>query len=80
MTQDKKPDRKGFRVYVKPQTFSDCFIATMDPKDPLKICLYPSVKSHMNVVNDDEQTPDEELEQLLLHNYLILKRNCIHNR
>jgi len=49
----------------------------MDPKDPFKICLYPSTKSQLyNQENGMNSAPDE-LEQLILHNYLILKRNCL---
>ena len=77
MTENKKSEKKGFRVYIKPQTFSDCFIATMDPKDPFKICLYPSVKSQTNIINSNIEPPEDEFEQLLLYNYLRLKRDCV---
>lgn len=75
MTKNKKSEKKGFRVYIKPQTFSDCFIATMDPKDPFKICLYPSVNSQSNLINTNLEPPEDEFEQLLLYNYLMLKRD-----
>ena len=77
MTNEKEVKKKGFRVYIKPQTFSDCFIATMDPKDPFKICLYPSAKSYAGLNGASLQTPEEELEQLILYNYLLLKRDCL---
>jgi hypothetical protein len=54
----------------------------MDPKDPFKICLYPSTRSQdyddSNPVNTAIE-PDE-LESLILHNYLILKRDCLQNQ
>ena len=77
MTRARKNKNEKFKVYIKPQSISDCFIATMDPKDPFKICLYPSTKSQ--TFNDGQpigQSPDEP-EDLILHNYLILKRNCL---
>ena len=76
MTEDHNTDKPKFRVYVKPQSFSDCFIATMDPKDPFKICLYPSINSQYGSGVSNLRSPEEDLEQLLLYNYLILKRDC----
>ncbi|WP_455392421.1 hypothetical protein [[Eubacterium] cellulosolvens] len=73
---ESKAEKKGFRIYIKPQTFSDCFIATMDPKDPFKICLYPSIKSQTNL-ESKLPAPEDELEQLILYNYLILRRDCL---
>lgn len=49
----------------------------MDPKDPFKICLYPSTKSQIDNYENGMNYADDELEQLILHNYLILKRNCV---
>ena len=76
-TADKeKNKKKGLRVYVRPQNVCDYFIATMDPKDPLKICLYPSVKNAGNTQLGNLDNDPEELEDLLLHNYLNFKRYC----
>ena len=55
---------------------SDCFIATMSPKEPFKICLYPPIKSEYDNDNPMNYAPDE-LEQLILHNYLILRRDIM---
>jgi hypothetical protein len=76
MTNVNITEKPKFRVYIKPQSFSDCFIATMDPKDPFKICLYPSVKSQPLYEDSNFDPHDEELEQLILYNYLLLKRDC----
>ena len=68
--------KKGLRVYVRPQNVCDYFIATMDPKDPLKICLYPSVKNAGNTPFGKPDNNPDELEDLILHNYLNFKRFC----
>jgi hypothetical protein len=95
LTEDKESGsenltNKRMRVYVRPQNVCEYFIATMDPKDPLKICLYPSVKKAGNV-NDNKsvnngrrknlrpsqiEQPDD-LDNLVLHNYLTFKRRCL---
>jgi len=75
--KENKQECKGFRVYIKPQSFSDCFIATMDPKDPFKICLYPSVKPQTSYNNIPIFTPEEEIDQLVLYNYLMLKQDIL---
>ena len=75
MTKTKKFEKNKFRVYIKPQSFSDCFIATMDPKDPYKICLYPSINS-LNNPGESMNLRYDDPEQLILYNYLILKRDC----
>ena len=83
MTKENNKKQNRFKVYIKPQSFSDYFIATMDPKDPFKICLYPSVKSQLESFDDDEENHTfiyDEPEQLILNNYLMLKRNCTLNR
>lgn len=76
MTNEETENGSTFRVYVKPQSFSDCFIVTMDPKYPFKICLYPSIKSNSNSLEESVDFQYEELEQLILYNYLLLKRDC----
>jgi hypothetical protein len=76
VTKESETEQPRFKVYIKPQSFSDCFIATMDPKNPFKICLYPSVNSQEGYDGSSIKTPDEELEQLILYNYLLLKRDC----
>jgi hypothetical protein len=48
----------------------------MDPKYPFKICLYPSIKSNSNSLEGSVDFQYEELEQLILYNYLLLKRDC----
>jgi hypothetical protein len=83
---------KRLRVFVRPQNVCDYFIATMDPKDPLKICLYPSIKKagngkdqkYMNYnsrnktgVSKLDQT--DELENLVLHNYLTFKKRYLNH-
>ena len=77
MTRDKRNKNEKFRVYIKPQSISDCFIATMDPKDPFKICLYPSTRSQAYNDHGSFNNAPDEIEDLILHNYLILKRNCL---
>jgi hypothetical protein len=83
---------KRLRVYVRPQNVCDYFIATMDPKDPLKICLYPSVKKagnvkdhkYMNHRSRNRSGPSklddaDDLDNLVLHNYLTFKKRCLNN-
>ena len=48
----------------------------MDPKYPFKICLYPSIKSYTNSLQGSVDFQQEDLEQLILYNYLLLKRDC----
>ena len=79
MTADKSQEKTKFRVLVKPQSFSDCFIATMDPKDPFKICLYPSVKSLTDTKNASFNIHYDEPENLILYNYLMLRRDLLLN-
>ncbi len=80
MAKDRKSKNEVFKVYIRPQSISDCFIATMDPKNPFKICLYPSTKTKFSDDKDPENSiPDapDELDQLILHNYLLFKRDCL---
>lgn len=51
----------------------------MDPKEPFKICLYPSVKSYSNENQEAMGNEPDEMDQLILHNYLMLKRNCLND-
>ena len=66
---------KSFKIYIKPQSISDCFIATMDPKYPFKICLYPSIQSNINKEKESKTEEPDDLDQLIFHNYLSLRRN-----
>ncbi len=78
MTEDKNvkyAKDAPFKVFIKPQSVSDCFIVTMDPKYPFKICLYPSIQSGMGKNKDSDRNEPDELEQLVFHNYLTLRRN-----
>ena len=80
MAKNRKSKNEVFKVYVRPQSISDCFIATMDPKNPFKICLYPSIKSKLDYNEDlTNYTLDtsDDTDQLILHNYLLLKRDCL---
>jgi hypothetical protein len=64
----------------------------MDPKDPLKICLYPSVKDSGNGNNDKRSNSNQrsrndtrpskveqldDLDNLVLHNYLTFRKRCL---
>ena len=80
MAKNRKSKNEVFKVYIRPQSISDFFIATMDPKNPFKICLYPSVRSKLDInENSPNYPPDtsDDIDQLILHNYLLLKRDCL---
>jgi hypothetical protein len=70
-------NHERFRIFVRPQSVTDYFLVTMDPADPFKICLYPSVNNN----TDEQQNPlnyePDEFNDLILHNYLIFKRNIM---
>jgi hypothetical protein len=79
LTDNQKNTNELFKVYVRPQTMSEYCIVTMDPKEPFKICLYPPVKDGPDPFqNPIDNTPDE-LDELILHNYLVLKRDLFRN-
>jgi hypothetical protein len=78
MTEKSETDTesKRFKIYIRPQAISDCFIATMDPKNPMKICLYPSVKSGPVISPESDNQAPDEIENLVLYNYLKIRRIC----
>lgn len=80
MTKNKKFSDERLKIYIKPQSISDCFIATMDPSDPFKICLFPSIQSKIVDGASESGNEPDELDSLFLHNYLKLRRNCLNNK
>ncbi len=77
MTKNNNKYSDRLKVYVRPQSVTDCFLVTMDPNNPLKICLYPSINDSKEVGKNPMDNKPDELDDLILHNYLILKRNVM---
>lgn len=75
MSSNNKANTESFKVYVRPQSVTECFIVTMDPQYPFKICLYPSTLENENAYNNPMNYAPDELDELILHNYLILRRH-----